>query len=107
MATIRLCKLCGNSFAARGGRRAYCGPPCAFRAKVSKGAAERDCWTWLGYFEHDGYGRLRVNWKNIRANRFAWELERGPIPQGLLVCHHCDNPACDESIASVSWDRAR
>lgn len=29
-----------------------------------------------------------------RAHRAAWTLTNGPIPDGMIVCHHCDNPPC-------------
>jgi hypothetical protein len=28
------------------------------------------------------------------VHRVAWELEHGPIPDGMLILHRCDNPAC-------------
>src|ERR1700690_3610599 len=29
-----------------------------------------------------------------RGHRASWVINRGKIPDGLLVCHHCDNPIC-------------
>ena len=29
-----------------------------------------------------------------RRSREAWELANGPIPDGMFVCHTCDNPPC-------------
>jgi hypothetical protein len=53
------------------------------------------CWLWKGTHDRKGYGRFTVA-KNhpMRAARVAWELVNGPIPDGLFVCHNCDNPPC-------------
>lgn len=60
-----------------------------------------DCWNWIGWIQRQpkghggGYGKFSVShWKTVLPHRFSWELHRGPIPKGLLVCHSCDNPAC-------------
>lgn len=41
-----------------------------------------------------GYGLIKVAGKMLKTHRVAYELECGPIPDGMFVCHHCDNPAC-------------
>ena len=42
-----------------------------------------------------GYGVLCVGRKGqIRAHRAAWAIKNGSIPNGLYVCHKCDNPLC-------------
>jgi hypothetical protein len=52
------------------------------------------CWGWLGGLDADGYGKLKVERRSIRAHRLAWELLRGPIPDGYEVDHLCRNRAC-------------
>ena len=52
------------------------------------------CWLWEGYCNKQGYGRISINSRLVSAHRLSWELHRGPIPNGLLVLHHCDVPAC-------------
>jgi len=53
-----------------------------------------DCWEWAGALSSSGYGAFAVNRRIVGASRFAWVLFVGPIPDGLFVCHHCDNRAC-------------
>ena len=57
---------------------------------VDKGSG---CWLWL-LSKAFGYGNFKVNGKTKRAHRVAWEEFNGPIPEGMNVCHTCDNPSC-------------
>jgi|SRR5665213_3477111 len=52
------------------------------------------CWFWIGGKFRSGYGQFHVEYKNLKAHRFSYELHVGAIPEGMLVCHHCDNPQC-------------
>ena len=52
------------------------------------------CMEWGGATNPKGYGRINVNGRNTMTHRLAWELVNGPIPVGMKVLHHCDNPPC-------------
>ena len=52
------------------------------------------CWEWVGAIGHTGYGVLGVNQRLQSTHRYSWELANGPIPDGLFVCHRCDNRRC-------------
>lgn len=52
------------------------------------------CWLWLGTYNFYGYGLFHSRGKQRGAHRFSWEFYRGPIPEGMHVLHHCDNPSC-------------
>lgn len=62
-----------------------------FWAKVDK---QGDCWVWTGARSSGRYGSLAADGKNWRAHRLSYEIHNGPIPDGLYVCHSCDNPPC-------------
>src|SRR6266568_2829528 len=58
-----------------------------------------ECWLWLGGRDRHGYGLCylgggRKHSRNGFAHRIAYRMEHGEIPEGLDVCHHCDNPPC-------------
>jgi len=64
---------------------------------------KNSCWEWLGPKQFNR-GRVRIGSqvddtrKLILPHRIAYELTYGPIPKGLFVCHHCDNPPCCNPI---------
>lgn len=51
------------------------------------------CWLWMGA-RINGYGRLKINKQSKWAHRASYEHYVGAIPNGQLVLHHCDTPAC-------------
>lgn len=54
-----------------------------------------DCWTWKGNRGSNRYGLFRMGGRQkVGAHRAAWILTHGKIPDGLHVCHRCDNPVC-------------
>jgi len=52
------------------------------------------CWEWLGHRQTQGYGTVQINGQLWVASRLSWAVYFGPIPEGLYVCHRCDNPGC-------------
>ena len=64
----------------------------AFRSqRLSNG-----CLEWTGTVSKRGYGQTKWNYKFYSVHRLAWTLANGRIPNGMFVCHHCDNPRCFE-----------
>lgn len=62
--------------------------------RVNRGSPS-ECWEWTGARTKAGYGLLTIRYKNYLAHRLAWELHgQTKIPDGVFICHHCDNPAC-------------
>jgi hypothetical protein len=52
------------------------------------------CVEWTGARNDKGYGIVWRDGRTYRAHRLAWIESVGPIPDGMLVLHKCDNPPC-------------
>ena len=110
----KTCEHCGRVFYLRERRfqsfnrfqrRRFCSAPCQhggrlgqhpediFWNRVKKFGPDA-CWEWQGKLSHNGYGLLSVRNKNMRAHRYAYQLSMGPIPDGMMVLHSCDNRRC-------------
>src|SRR3990167_546719 len=53
-----------------------------------------ECWEWQKYIDTQGYGQMQLHGDVVRTHRAAWLLLVGPIPDGMFVCHECDNRRC-------------
>lgn len=67
-------------------------------ARFRKWTEERGtCLIWTGVLGKDGYGRWKVGGRkgrNVRVHVWAYSHFIGEVPEGMLVCHTCDTPAC-------------
>lgn len=111
--TRRICEHCGTAFQVERIRPShpnwgkFCSRACRGAAQSARAKGSRadryfwprvkktaNCWVFKGRTDKDGYGVLNVYGGAARAHRYSWEIHFGPIPDGLWVLHHCDNPPC-------------
>ncbi len=52
-----------------------------------------ECLEWTATLSN-GYGTFVHRRRCINASRAAWIAQHGEIPNGMCVCHHCDNRKC-------------
>lgn len=58
-------------------------------------ALKTRCWLWLGAHQQGSeYGVFRFRGTNTPAGKVALILSGVEVLDGLLMCHHCDNPSC-------------
>lgn len=89
---IKPCSYCQNSFVSPYSASRFCSTECHFWSHVTKGD---QCWSWNGVKSNSGYGKMSRRGVAVFAHRFSWELHNArPVPYGLFVLHHCDNPIC-------------
>lgn len=66
-------------------------------AKIDRGEPDA-CWLWIAGNRVKGYGYITCGGDSrngkIRAHRAVWADVNGPIPDGMVVRHKCDNPGC-------------
>ena len=108
----KICETCGRTFSKRPkdsmdqwADRAYCSLPCSNATKKftpphlvfwrnTEKKGPDDCWPWHGTRDRYGYGRIVCLNSIQKAHRVSYEMANGPIQDGLLVMHSCDNPNC-------------
>lgn len=60
---------------------------------------DRGCWEWSAALNSGGYGVIGVfkddgSVTKVYAHRVSYELNAGPIPEGLQLDHLCRNRSC-------------
>lgn len=117
----RTCRVCQSTFLARPhdvarGGALYCTRACylkrekpladRFWEKVNKDGPVPThcpelgpCWLWTASTKGGKwrYGVISQTGKHdslLLAHRVSWEIHNGPIPEGSLALHKCDNPSC-------------
>lgn len=82
----------------------------AFFAERSKLNQETGCLEWTRHVNQNGYGTVKHKRKTYPAHRFAWIQKYGPVPDGMVICHKCDNRKCinvDHLFIGTTLDNVR
>lgn len=70
-----------------------------FFSKIRPGL-EGQCWEWAGSHMPNGYTSFQLDrttigrGKTVLGHRYMYEYVYGPMPEGMCVCHRCDNRGC-------------
>lgn len=116
MLNSKQCECCGSVFHKRARdsqeqwlKRAYCSMSCSNKSRPIKPphiafwenvevAEGNKCWIWRGSMEPTGYGKIGFGGvdskREFKAHRVSYEMRYGPIKDGMVICHTCDNPSC-------------
>ena len=97
--TRRTCSVCNSDFWAKA-NKVFCSSICYIKkeAQAFCDAPAQRCWEWTKSVNpQTGYGHFTFTEGKARlhtAHRAAYREFNGEIPEGLLVCHTCDNRKC-------------
>lgn len=94
--------ICGHCGAPVARPKKYCNAACYHEAGAQaniegfwdRATSGPGCWAWTRKVMYRGYGIFTIRGRRFFAHRIAWELTNGPIPEGMVVMHLCDNPPC-------------
>lgn len=97
----RECVMCGNVISSRTQRVKTCSRSCGYKYISQKAFSQfwmhvkktESCWEWQRSCAR-GYGKFQRNGRLEAAHRIAYELIKGPIPNGLTIDHLCRNRKC-------------
>lgn len=86
------CAYCGFTFTPTGAASKYCKVLCMLLNNSKH--MDSGCREWKRGKTKDGYGIFRAPGRGIKVHREMWTINKGAIPDGMCICHTCDNPAC-------------
>ena len=68
-----------------------------FWSHVDRSGGPDACWPWTANRKPSGYGQFRLCGRTHRSHRVGYEIQVGPIPDGLVIDHLCRNRACQNA----------
>lgn len=87
-----ICVVCEKSFERSNGRQECCSVACRIKSKT---VVVGECWEWQAHTNAGGYGIIGFSGGHTeKAHRVSYEASVGPIPDGMFICHKCDNRKC-------------
>lgn len=89
---MRKCKHCKCEIKRNG---LFCSYKCTIFSKIKING--NSCWEWQGKINLSGYGQIGKRGepkKQVITHRISYEIFKGEIPKGLIICHSCDNKIC-------------
>lgn len=64
------------------------------RLLAKRDVTESGCWEFTGYIMPNGYGQTSIGKLVLLAHRASYMVFIGKIPEGMHICHKCDNRKC-------------